>query len=124
MIREYFGSIKEYCLKQLAEGGASSTYGWRPWVTDGESHAGFLLHGDKQNSSKQEQDAHTFGKKQRRNSECKSVGERRRVIADDESGSFFRFSLSSEKKRKERKENTGMIEGQKVIDVDESGYCV
>lgn len=48
----------------------------------GESHAGFLHRGDKQNISKQEQDMLT-GKSLAR------VWEKERVIADDESGCFL-----------------------------------
>lgn len=58
----------------------------------GESHAGFLHRGDKQNISKQEQDMRTGKKKS-----LARVWEKERVIADDESGCFL---LGWETKRK------------------------
>lgn len=53
----------------------------------GESHAGFLHRGDKQNISKQEQDMRT-GKGGKKKSLARGW-EKERVIADDESGCFL-----------------------------------
>ncbi len=48
----------------------------------GESHTGFLLHRDKQNRF-----AGNFAKANTENS-CKNVGERKKEITDEESGSL------------------------------------
>ena len=59
------GSIKTYCLRQL--GGWELQWvkrgkAWLQMESRGESHAGFLLHRDKQNSPKQERDMLIWGR--------------------------------------------------------------
>lgn len=58
MIREYFGSVKEYCFTQLGncEPQRVRVEAELQMESRGETHTGFLLHRDKQNSSKQQPD--------------------------------------------------------------------